>query len=108
MNKVLLISVFHNSERISGNLSDAEFFNWRNTAFIVTRLEVLDQRNGFGGESFIGDGGIDRRFVRLRFTSGPLDTDIDFIVNIYGEPVVTNDFIQGEITDTSNLVHRYD
>lgn len=98
----------HNSERVHGDSWYSKYFSWRNTAFIVKRLEVLDQNNGFGSESTLMDGGVDHRFVTLDCYTWSLEPlDYDFIIYIYGEPFSTNDVIQGEITDTSSLVHRY-
>lgn len=94
---------FHNSERVTGEFASREYLNWRNTSFTVTRLEVLDQRNGFGGETYLEEGGLNYRAVSLNFSARLLGSVIDFIVNIYGDPVITNDVIQGEITNTSSL-----
>lgn len=74
----------------------------RNTSFIITRLEVLDQTNGFGKLAYF-NGGITQRFVELYFT-GFLGYEADFIVNIYGVPVITNNIIEGELTASSKLV----
>lgn len=98
--------IVHNSERVSGK-GYIPSVEWRDVSLIITRLEVLDQTNGFGGSTNLYDGGIDRRFVWLAFNNWDSDIEFDSIVNIYGYPVTTNDVIQGEITDSSSLVHRY-
>lgn len=61
-------------------------------------MEAFDQANGTGGIVYWVDEGLNRRRVGIYFipTENSNDRQIDFIVNIYGEPVLSNDVIDGD------------
>lgn len=69
-------------------------------------MEAFDQTNGSGGEVYYVAGGVDFRFIDVQFVARFVGSSIDFIVNIYVEPITTNDVIIGEITDTNILIER--
>lgn len=91
-------------ERITG--ANQTSLNWSNSSYIITRLEGLDQTNGSGGELYYSTGGVGFRFASLYFAALHEGSSIDFVVNIFGEPVTTNDVILGELTNSSILVER--
>lgn len=66
----------------------------------------MDQTYGSGGEVYYVAGGVDFRYTDIQFVARFVGSTIDFIVNIYGEPVTTNDVIIGEITDTNIIIER--
>lgn len=102
----MILILLNYSERVTGEyLSEPNIF-WRNTSFIITRLEAFDQTNGSGGEVYYITGGVNSRFIDLQFAARFVGSSIDFIVNIYVEPVTTNDVIIGEITNTNILIER--
>lgn len=67
-------------------------------------MEAFDQTNGSGGLMTLLSHAIGYRSVNLQFNARYLGSSIDFIVNIYGEPVTTNDWIQGELNENSILL----
>lgn len=71
----------------------------------LTRIEVLDQLDGDGGLLTRIDDGIGTRRVNLLFQLIDFNGIIDFVVNIYGDPILTEDYMIGELTDTSILIH---
>lgn len=80
--------------------------NWSNESFVITRLEALDQTNGSGGHvNFVG-GGVGYRHTDLYFSAWYEGSSIDFIVNVFGEPVQSNDVILGESYATNVLLER--
>lgn len=78
-----------------------EWAGWHN----ITRIVALDQTNGTGGIVFQTFGGIGQNFVHLYLESIMLDSKIDFIVNIFGEPPHSNDYVIGNITHLSVLLY---
>lgn len=94
------------SERIVTNTSVGAVVGWSGPgAYRITRLEVFDQTNGLGGFIAWIDGGVNHRQVEIHFQSFGFGPDTDFIVNIYGDPVTSYDFVLGELTNTSTVVH---
>lgn len=51
------------------------------------------------------DEGVNRRRVGIYFIPTEYDREIDFIVNIYGEPVISNDVIEGDLNDSHFKLH---
>lgn len=80
--------------------------NWNNQSYIITRLEVLDQTNGSGGELNTFAGGVGYGFADLYFEALHEGSSIDFIVNIFGELITPNHFFFGELTNDSELLYR--
>lgn len=74
---------------------------------MITRLEALDQSNGTGGIVYWVDEGVNRRRVGILFipSEHSHDREIDFIVNIYGEPVISNDLIEGDLNESHFKLH---
>lgn len=75
--------------------------------FNITKIEALDQKNGRSGFVSRITGGINEFFVRV-WLNVYYEEQVDFIINIYGEPlesVPSNDFVIGEETSNSQLVH---
>lgn len=68
-------------------------------------MEAFDQSNGTGGTVYWVDEGLGRRRVGIYFIPNSNDREIDFIVNIYGEPVVSNDVIEGDLNDNHFKLH---
>lgn len=77
----------------------------------ITRIEALDQTEGSTGCVFEITGGINSLYARVGLNAYyQNDIEIDFIINIYGElleKLPSNDFIIGEETLKSRLVHTY-
>lgn len=105
---IYLITYYFFSERVTGDHLSVTNLNWRNTSFIITRMEAFDQTNGSGAEVNVASGGIDYRFANFEFNARFLGSSVDYIVNIYGEPITTNDVIQGELNERSILVETYE
>lgn len=53
-------------------------------------MEAFDQTYGSGGKLYTFVGGVGFTFVDLYFEAREEGSSIDFIVNIFGEPVTTN------------------
>lgn len=73
----------------------------------ISRVEIIDQSDGIGGYVSQIIGGISYRFVYVYF--GAMNTEsstIDFIVNVYAEPLSPNDFFAGELTSASVHIHH--
>lgn len=94
--KIIFIFRSRVNEPYLANFYWASFYN-------ITRVEALDQSQGAGGQIYLIGGGIHRFRVSLFFeqVQGP----IDFLVNIYGEPLTPNDYIVGELTRDSILLY---
>lgn len=69
-------------------------------------IEGLDQTNGLGGFVFYVDGGLKQTHVDL-FLVAEVGTEIDFIFNIYGDPLEPQNFVDGNLTEISVLLHSY-
>lgn len=93
------------SERIVAMNNSAQVVWSGPGTYRITRLEVFDQTNGLGGFIAWIVGGVNHRQVEINFQSSEFGHDIDFIVNIYGDPVTSYDFILGELTNTSLVIH---
>lgn len=74
---------------------------------IVSRLEAIDQSNGTGGFISFIRGGLTTRQVIVELESIETGSTIDFLFNIYAEPMPPNDFIEGILTPTSVLLQTY-
>lgn len=72
---------------------------------IITRLEAFDQNNGSGGFIASIRGGLTTRQVNFQLESIERGNTIDFLFNIYAEPIPPNDFFVGTLTQTSVLLH---
>lgn len=75
--------------------------------FKITRIEALDQKDGRSGFVSSITGGIGEFFVRV-WLSAYYEEQVDYIINIYGEPLKSlpsNDLVIGEETPYSQLVH---
>lgn len=59
-------------------------FYWSGSQ-IIRRLEAWDQSNGEGGEVYFVEGGAGHMNVALHMVSVWDASQIDFIVNVYGE-----------------------
>lgn len=66
---------------------------------------MIDQSNGTGGYVSWINGGVGFRSVTVYLRSFSLGGKIDYIVRIFGEPLEANDFVFGNLTDTSELAH---
>lgn len=73
---------------------------------IITKVEAFDQNSEFtGGHVYSFTGGVNQPEVTVHLQSSAQGYGIDFIVNVYGEPQPPHDFILGELTPRSVLVH---
>lgn len=73
-------------------------YQWNSSA-LISRLEIIDQSNGTGGFVFYisGDGsGIGIRTVFVLFDLMTEGSTIDFIINVYSEPITHDDSIDGQ------------
>lgn len=73
---------------------------------MISRLEILDQSNGTGGYVSQVVGGIFYQYVTIFFDSIDFTNPIDFIINVYAEPLTPNDFFAGDLTNSSVLIHH--
>lgn len=73
---------------------------------MINRIEIIDQSNGTGGFASSVYGGVSYRYLNIYFDLMNNASTIDFIINIYAEPLTPNDFFLGELTSDSELVHR--
>lgn len=96
---VIISFLAYNSERVTDNPQYQLEFRWFDAAYVITRLEAFDQSNGTGGHVYWIDDGLDHRRVSIFFNPSVQKGKIDFIVNIYGEPVLSNDIIEGDPND---------
>lgn len=73
---------------------------------MISRIEILDQSNGNGGfVSHIFDG-VSQRNITVFFEPINDTSSIDFIINVYTEPLKPNNYFVGELTSASVLRHR--
>lgn len=72
----------------------------------IVRIEAMDQSSGLGG--FVSDyyAGEGFRDVVLFFQGLDNSREINFNVRIYGEILRPRDFISGDLTNCSELLHR--
>lgn len=73
---------------------------------VISRIEILDQSNGNGGSVLDIIGGLGYRYLYVYFQSENNASAIDFIINVYAEPLTPNHFTFGELTNDSELLHR--
>lgn len=72
----------------------------------ITRIEILEQSNTTTGYVSWLEGGVNNFHVRIVFNAYyPYDGQLDFSVNIFGEPLASNYFVVGEQTPNIRLVH---
>lgn len=85
--------------------SDNATITWHGM-FNITRVEILNQSNTTNGYVSWLEGGVNSFHIRIVFNAYyPYDGKLDFIINIYGEPLAANYFVIGEQTPNSRLVH---
>lgn len=66
-------------------------------------VEVLDQTNGNGGHILFVNGGVNNRNITIYISPGNTPV-IGFLINIYGEQPQPKHFIDGHLTETSQLI----
>lgn len=97
----LLISLY--SERKRSDTGDATF------VFVsplnIVKVEALDQSHSLGGTVIGLNGGVNSSLVILYMEELFYGAQIDFIVNIYAESLRPNDYIIGNLTENSILLH---
>lgn len=72
----------------------------------ITRIEAIDQNNftqAFISFYYFNE---NSRIVELEFDSFVSPMNIDFLIDIYGAPLVPNDFFLGQKTEKSELVFK--
>lgn len=72
----------------------------------IVFIEALDQLNGTGGFPYIAVHGVGVRTIYIGFTSENYIKPIDFIINVYTEPLTPRNWIAGNLTANSQLLHR--
>lgn len=79
-------SVHIHHSRIVSEWTGRYNFVWLDPNYVITRVEVHDQSGGNGGEIYWFYGGVNSTSVEIGFMSVFDNSEIDFIIDVYGEP----------------------
>lgn len=95
---------FTNIHLVYSRRTSSFIFDWYGP-FNIVKIEALDQSEGLGGIVTNYTGGVNHSMISLRIEGVLANYDNDFIINVYVENKPNNDFLQGDLTQNSILLH---